>query len=100
LFPCILYSYIYFQETLRVKDEELSQLAKDVRARDSTINELAQKLIETANAAQGAAAAAKTLDGQRHILFAEIELIKRDAEKQIQFSLLKVRIVVADLLLV
>lgn len=73
-----------------MKDEELSQLAKDVRSRDSTINELAQKLTETANAAQSAASAAKTLDEQRHILFAEIERIKRDAEKQIQFSLLKV----------
>ncbi|KAF3333734.1 switch-associated protein 70-like protein [Carex littledalei] len=78
------------KETLRVKDEELSQLAKDVRARDSTINELAQKLTETAKAAQSAAAAAQTLDEQRHVLFAEIDRIKRDAEKQIQFSLLKV----------
>ncbi|KAJ4788026.1 hypothetical protein LUZ62_039272 [Rhynchospora pubera] len=79
------------KETLRVKDEELSQLAKDIRARDSTINELAQKLTETANAAQSAASAAKTLDEQRHILFAEIERIKRDAEKQIQLTLLKVK---------
>lgn len=84
-----------------MKDEELSQLAKDVRARDSTINELAQKLTETAKAAQSAAAAAQTLDEQRHILFAEIDRIKRGAEKQIQFSLLKVirNIIILEIIL-
>lgn len=84
-----------------MKDEELSQLAKDVRARDSTINELAQKLTETAKAAQSVAAAAQTLDEQRHILFAEIDRIKRDAEKQIQFSLLKVirNIIILEIIL-
>ena len=30
------------QETLRVKDDELHQLLQDIRARDSTINEIAE----------------------------------------------------------
>jgi peptide deformylase len=49
------------QETLRVKDNELHQLLQDVRARDSTINEIADKLQETAEAAETAASAALSI---------------------------------------
>lgn len=38
------------QETLRVKDEELESLARELRSRDSTIKEIADKLSETAEA--------------------------------------------------
>ncbi|KAJ3674476.1 hypothetical protein LUZ60_005092 [Juncus effusus] len=79
------------KETLRVKDEELGQLAKDVRGRDATINELAQKLTETARAAQDAARAAQSLDEQRRRLFNDMELVRKDAQNQIQSSFVKVR---------
>ena len=75
------------QETLRVKDEELHNLARDLRARDSTIKEIAEKLSETAEAA---ASAAHTMDEQRRIACTEIERVKRDSEKQLESSMSKV----------
>jgi peptide deformylase len=78
------------QETLRVKDEELQNLARDLRARDSTIKDIADKLSETAEAAEAAASAAHTMDEQRRIACAEIERLKRDWEKQLESFMLKV----------
>ncbi|KAL8031164.1 hypothetical protein ABFX02_13G007400 [Erythranthe guttata] len=79
------------KETLRVKDEELQNLARELRARDSTIKELAEKLSETAVAAEAAASAAHTMDEQRRIAFAEVERLIRDSEKQLESSKLKMR---------
>ncbi|XP_059663357.1 uncharacterized protein LOC132309019 isoform X2 [Cornus florida] len=79
------------KETLRVKDEELQHLARDLRARDSTIKEIAEKLSETAEAAEAAASAAHTMDEQRRIACAEIEHLKNDSEKQLETSMLKLR---------
>ncbi|KAI4305948.1 hypothetical protein L6164_029273 [Bauhinia variegata] len=74
------------KETLRVKDEELQNLARDLRARDSTIKDIADKLSETAEAAEAAASAAYTIDEQRRIACAEIEHLKKDSEKQLEVS--------------
>lgn len=81
------------QETLRVKDEELQNLARDLRARDSTIKDIAEKLSETAEAAEAAASAAHTMDEQRRIACAEIERLKRDSEKKLESSMSKVHFV-------
>lgn len=78
------------QETLRVKDEELQNLARDLRARDLTIKDIAEKLSETAEAAEAAASAAHTMDEQRRIACAQIERLKRDSEKQLESSMSKV----------
>ncbi|XP_010942619.1 uncharacterized protein [Elaeis guineensis] len=79
------------KETLRVKDEELQQLAKDLRARDSTIKEIADKLTETAEAAEAAASAAHAMDDERRLACAEIEHLNKEAEKQLESSMLKLR---------
>lgn len=79
------------KETLRVKDEELQNLARELRARDLTIKEIADKLSETAEAAEAAASAAHTMDEQRRIACAEIERIAKDSEKHLEFSRLKIR---------
>jgi peptide deformylase len=76
-----------------VKDEELQHLAKDIRARDATIREIADKLTETAEAAEAAASAAHTLDEQRRILCSEIERLKKAMETQMEQSMLKVNII-------
>ncbi|CAA2981978.1 switch-associated 70 [Olea europaea subsp. europaea] len=76
------------KETLRVKDEELQNLARDLRARDSTIKEIAEKLSETAEAA---ASAAHTMDEQRRIACFKIQRLTRDSEKRLESSALKVR---------
>lgn len=80
------------QETLRVKDEELQHLARDLRARDSTIKEIAEKLSDTAEAAEAAALAAHTMDEQRRMACAEIDRLRKDSEKQLGSSMLKVPI--------
>ncbi|XP_042503205.1 switch-associated protein 70-like [Macadamia integrifolia] len=79
------------KETLRVKDEELQQLARDRRARDSTIKEIAEKLSDTAEAAVSAASAAHTMDEQRRIACSEIERLTKDSEKQLESAMLKSR---------
>ncbi|EMS45188.1 hypothetical protein TRIUR3_11652 [Triticum urartu] len=79
------------KETLRVKDEELQHLAKDIRARDATIQEIAEKLTETAEAAEAAASAAHTIDEQRRLLCSEIERLKKAMETQMKQSILKLR---------
>lgn len=79
------------QETLRVKDEELQNMAREIRARDSTIKEIAEKLSDTADAAEAAASAALTMDEQRRTACAEIERLKKDSEKQLQSTVLKLR---------
>uniref|UniRef100_A0ACD5U8L1 Uncharacterized protein n=1 Tax=Avena sativa TaxID=4498 RepID=A0ACD5U8L1_AVESA len=78
-------------ETLRVKDDELHQLLQDIRARDSTIREIADKLEETAEAAQTAASAAHSIDEARRILTSELERLKQDQENQVELSLLRLR---------
>lgn len=75
-----------------MKDEELQNLARDLRARDSTIKELAEKLSETAEAAEAAASAAYTMDEQRRIACAEVERLTRGSEKQFESSKQKVTV--------
>ncbi|KAH8509195.1 hypothetical protein H0E87_011095 [Populus deltoides] len=79
------------KETLRVKDEELQNLARDIRARDSIIKDIADKLSETAEAAEAAASSAHTMDEQRRIVCAEIERLSKASEKQLESSMLKLK---------
>ncbi|XP_010228409.1 uncharacterized protein LOC100826067 isoform X2 [Brachypodium distachyon] len=78
-------------ETLRVKDDELHQLLQDIRARDSTIREITDKLQETAEAAETAASAAHSIDEGRRILSSELERLKKDQENQVELSLLRLK---------
>ena len=68
----------------------MQNLARDLRARDSTIREIAEKLSETAEAAESAASAAHTMNEQRRIACAEIERLTKDSEKQKEAFMLKV----------
>ncbi|KAK9663899.1 hypothetical protein RND81_14G005100 [Saponaria officinalis] len=79
------------KETLRVKDEELQNLARELRARDSTIKELVEKLAETAQAAEAAASAAHIMDDQRRVAYAEKEQMKQSFEKQLESTMAKLR---------
>ncbi|KAL3715212.1 hypothetical protein ACJRO7_007016 [Eucalyptus globulus] len=83
--------FTIMKETLRVKDEELQNLARDIRARDSTIKELAEKLSETADAADAAASAAHMMDEQRRIAYAEIERLTKDCEKKLESLKMKLK---------
>lgn len=81
---------VYLQETLRVKDEELQNLARDMRAKNSTIIDLAGKLSATTEAAKSVASAVHAVDQEQKIAFAEIERLTKDYEKQLNFYKLKV----------
>lgn len=70
----------------------MQNLAKEIRARDSTIKELADKLSETAEAAEAAASAAQTMNEQRKIACAQVDHLKGDSEKQLELSKSKVLI--------
>ncbi|KAI4378368.1 hypothetical protein MLD38_015857 [Melastoma candidum] len=72
------------KETLRVKDEELQNLARDIRARDSTIKDIAEKLSETAEAAEAAASAAHLMDEHRRKATEEFERFSKEYEKQLE----------------
>ncbi|KAL4376282.1 hypothetical protein GQ457_02G005880 [Hibiscus cannabinus] len=83
--------FTIMKETLHVKDEELQNLARDLRARDSTIREIADKLSETAEAAQSAASAAYLMDEHRGIACAEIERLTKESEKKKEEFMSKLR---------
>ncbi|MFS7992624.1 hypothetical protein Hanom_Chr12g01084531 [Helianthus anomalus] len=74
--------FTIMKQTLRVKDEDLQNLARDIRARDSTIKEIAKKLTKTAEVAESAASAAHMLDEQRRIATSEVDHFKKELEKQ------------------
>ncbi|CAA7033467.1 unnamed protein product [Microthlaspi erraticum] len=79
------------KETLRVKDDELRNLARELRSRDSTIKEIADKLTETAEAAVAAASAAHTMDEQRKIVCLEFERLSKDTERQQEAAISKLK---------
>ncbi|KAJ3670050.1 hypothetical protein LUZ60_010374 [Juncus effusus] len=84
-------SLTIMKETLRVKDEEIQNLSKDLRTKDSIIREIAEKLTETASAAESAAQAALSIDQERKKICSEIVSVKNEAGNQIESSLIKVR---------
>lgn len=73
-----------------MKDEELQQLSKDIRARDSTIRDIADKLMETAEAAEAAASAAHSMDEERKLVLAHLEYLKKDLHQRLESSSIKV----------
>jgi len=77
------------KETLKVKDEELHQLVRELRARDSTIKEIADKLSETAEAAEAAALAAHAMDKERKAAVAELERLSSEMDERQRSSALK-----------
>lgn len=76
----------FLQEILRVKDEELQNLARELRKRDSTIKDIAEKISETAEAAEAAASSARTMNEQRRIACAEIQHLTQNYEKLLESS--------------
>lgn len=73
-----------------MKDEELQRLAKELRAKDFVLKEIANKLKQTAEAAKAAEDAARKMDDERRFACTEIERLTEDAEKQMHATLQKV----------
>eukprot|EP00252_Welwitschia_mirabilis_P011038 TRINITY_DN2482_c0_g1_i2.p1 TRINITY_DN2482_c0_g1~~TRINITY_DN2482_c0_g1_i2.p1 ORF type:complete len:531 (-),score=150.81 TRINITY_DN2482_c0_g1_i2:306-1799(-) len=79
------------KETLRVKDEELHQLARELRARDATIKDIADKLSQTAEAAEAAASAAHAMDNERKTAVTELQRLTKDSNERIRSMTLKLK---------
>ncbi|CAK9223933.1 unnamed protein product [Sphagnum troendelagicum] len=69
------------KETLRVKDEEIHQLSRDLKARDLTIKELAERLSQTAQAAESAASSVYTVEKQRKEALSEVDHLRNELLK-------------------
>lgn len=80
---------IIMKETLRVKDEELHQVTRELRARDATIKEMTERLSETTAAAEAAASAAHIMDKERKALRTEIAKLRREMDEKLRFSALE-----------
>ncbi|CAM6128059.1 unnamed protein product [Calypogeia fissa] len=79
------------KETLRVKDEELNQVARDLRARDYMIKEMADRLSETAEAAEAAASAAHLMEKERKQAQGELEDLKKEFDDRLYHAACEVR---------
>jgi hypothetical protein len=72
------------QETLRVKDDEICQLSRDLKARDLTIKELAGRLSETAQAAESAASTVYAVENQRKAVLSEVDHLHNELLRVVQ----------------
>lgn len=63
---------------MRVKDEELNQLQRDIKARDLTIKELAERLSEMADAVESGAKAIHLVDKDRQVALSQVEHMKKE----------------------
>jgi Asp-tRNA(Asn)/Glu-tRNA(Gln) amidotransferase A subunit family amidase len=69
---------------LRVKDEEIHQLSRDLKARDLTIKELAERLSQTAQAAESAASSVYTVEKQRKEDLSEVDHLRNELLKVVR----------------
>ena len=65
-------------------------MAKDMRAKNATIKDLAERLSETAEAAEAAASAAHIMDKERKSVRNEIAKLRKDVDEKLQSSSLQV----------
>ncbi|GBG88808.1 hypothetical protein CBR_g48423 [Chara braunii] len=75
-----------FVETLRVKDEELHQLAGDLRSKEWIIREMVKRLTDTADAAEAAAAAAEKMDMERKAAEARVQELEKEMEEKLRVT--------------
>lgn len=66
-----------------MKDEELHHLSNNLRTCDCTIKDLADKLTDTAEAAECAASAVHVMDEERRLACKEIERLSTYTVKQL-----------------
>jgi hypothetical protein len=72
------------QETLRVKDDEICQLSRDLKARDLTIKELAGQLSQTAQAAESAASTVYVVENQHKAALTEVDHLCNELLRVVQ----------------
>ncbi|KAH8939430.1 hypothetical protein BDL97_15G036800 [Sphagnum fallax] len=72
------------KEALRVKDDEICQLSRDLKARDLTIKELAGRLSETAQAAESAVSTVYVVENQRKAVLSEVDHLHNELLRVVQ----------------
>lgn len=71
-------------------------MAKDMRARDATIKDLAVRLSETAEAAEAAASAAHIMDNERKAVRSEIVKLRKELDEKLQLSSHEVSVLICS----
>ncbi len=67
-----------------MKDDEICQLSRDLKARDLTIKELAGRLSETAQAAESAASTVYVVENQRKAVLSEVDHLHNELLRVVQ----------------
>lgn len=81
-----------------MKDEALHQMAKEMRTRDATIKELAERLSETAEAAEAAVSAGHIIDKERMAARTEIAMLRRELDEKLRCTCLDLKSIEENLL--
>lgn len=69
---------------MKVKDEELHQLVSDIKSRDLIIKELADRLSETADAAESAASSVQAIDEDCKEALSEVDHLRKQLLQAVQ----------------
>lgn len=72
------------QETIRVKEEEIHQLALDLKSRDRTIKELSDRLIESTDTAESSAATVRGADKECKQALSEVDDLRKQLVQAVQ----------------
>lgn len=67
-----------------MKDDEICQLSRDLKARDLTIKELAGRLSETAQAAESAVSTVYVVENQRKAVLSEVDHLHNELLRVVQ----------------
>ena len=75
---------LFTQETIRVKEEEIHQLAMDLKSRDCTIKELSDRLIESTDTAESSAMTVCRADKECKQALSEVDHLRKQLVQAVQ----------------
>ena len=75
---------LFTQETIRVKEEEIHQLAMDLKSRDCTIKELSDRLIESTDTAEASAMTVCRADKECKQALSEVDHLRKQLVQAVQ----------------
>ena len=75
---------LFTQETIRVKEEEIHQLAMDLKSRDCTIKELSDRLIESTDTAESSAVTVCRADKECKQALSEVDHLRKQLVQAVQ----------------
>jgi hypothetical protein len=79
-----IFTLLFTQETIRVKEEEIHQLAMDLKSRDCTIKELSDRLIESTDTAESSAVTVCRADKECKQALSEVDHLRKQLVQAVQ----------------